>query len=191
MGGLLAAATAGAAAAVLSWLFPDEAAAFEEQAQQAVQSRLLAGVEYPSDVEAGLALGRQVAELVIARGMAAAEIARQRRLRVLNTLRASIAKADFAPPALASTLPTIGTPLSATAIASGTTWQDVRLTQSTTQGWNWTYGAGIQVALIEPGAFHTGFNQAMTARKYEWMATGSYFSGQTARLQAEAAQVQA
>ncbi len=64
------AATAGAAAAVLSWLFPDEAAAFEEQAQQAVQSRLLAGVEYPSDVEAGLALGRQVAELVIARGMA-------------------------------------------------------------------------------------------------------------------------
>ena len=45
-------------------------------------------------------------------------------------------------------------------------------------------GAGIQVALIEPGAFHTGFNQAMTARKYEWMATGSYFSGQTARLQA-------
>ncbi len=64
------AATAGAAAAVLAWLFPDEAAAFEEQAQQAVQSRLMAGVEYPSDVEAGLALGRQVAELVIARGMA-------------------------------------------------------------------------------------------------------------------------
>ena len=43
-------------------------------------------------------------------------------------------------------------------------------------------GAGIQVALIEPGAFHTGFNQAMTARKYEWMAAGSYFSGQAARL---------
>ena len=64
------AATAGAAAAVLAWLFPDEAAVFEEQAQQAVQSRLLAGVEYPSDVAAGLALGQQVAELVIARGMA-------------------------------------------------------------------------------------------------------------------------
>ncbi len=64
------AATAGAAAAVLSWLFPDQAEAFEAQAQQAVDSRLLAGVEYPSDVEAGLALGRQVAELVIARGMA-------------------------------------------------------------------------------------------------------------------------
>lgn len=60
---------------------------------------------------------------IIARGMAAAEIARQKRLRVLNTLRASIAKADFTPPTLASTLPTIGAPLSATAIASGTTWQ--------------------------------------------------------------------
>jgi len=28
----------------------------------------------------------------------------------------------------------------------------------------------VQVALIEPGAFRTGFNQAMAARKYEWMA---------------------
>ena len=45
-------------------------------------------------------------------------------------------------------------------------------------------GAGIQVALIEPGAFHTGFNQAMTARKYEWMAAGSYFSGQAERMRA-------
>ena len=60
---------------------------------------------------------------IIARGMAAAEIARQKRLRVLNTLRASIAKADFNPPVLASTLPAIGAPLSATAIAIGTTWQ--------------------------------------------------------------------
>lgn len=60
---------------------------------------------------------------IVARGLAAAEIARQKRLRVLNTLRASIAKADFAPPALASTLPTIGVPLSASAIATGTTWQ--------------------------------------------------------------------
>ncbi|HPU50772.1 MAG TPA: SDR family NAD(P)-dependent oxidoreductase [Burkholderiaceae bacterium] len=45
-------------------------------------------------------------------------------------------------------------------------------------------GAGIQIALIEPGAFHTGFNQAMTASKYQWMAHGSYFSGQVARMQA-------
>jgi membrane-associated phospholipid phosphatase len=64
------AATAGAAAAVLAYLFPDQAPSFEALAQEATQSRLLAGVEYPSDVEAGLELGRQVAELVIARGMA-------------------------------------------------------------------------------------------------------------------------
>ncbi len=64
------AVTAGAATTVLVWLFPDDAAFFEAQAQAAVNSRLLAGVEYPSDVEAGLELGRQVAELVIARGEA-------------------------------------------------------------------------------------------------------------------------
>lgn len=63
------AVTAGAAAAVLGWLFPDDAALFEAQAQQAVESRLLAGVEYPSDVAAGLDLGQKVAGLVIARGM--------------------------------------------------------------------------------------------------------------------------
>ncbi len=62
------AATAGAAAAVLAWLFPDDAAFFEAQAQAAVESRLLAGVEYLSDVEVGLALGRRVAELAIAFG---------------------------------------------------------------------------------------------------------------------------
>ena len=64
------AATAGAASAVLAWLYPDEAQAFEEMAQEAVKSRLLAGVEYPSDVAAGLELGRQVAQWVIERGMA-------------------------------------------------------------------------------------------------------------------------
>ncbi len=64
------AVTAGAASTMLSWLFPDSAEHFEALAQQAVNSRLLAGVEYPSDVETGLALGRQVAALVIARGEA-------------------------------------------------------------------------------------------------------------------------
>lgn len=64
------AVTAGAASTVLAWLFPDDAEFFEAQAQEAVNSRLLAGVEYPSDVEAGLALGRQVAELAIAHGEA-------------------------------------------------------------------------------------------------------------------------
>ncbi len=60
---------------------------------------------------------------LIARGLTAAEVARQRRLRVLNTLRASIAKADFTPPGLASPLPAIGAPAAASAIATGTTWQ--------------------------------------------------------------------
>jgi membrane-associated phospholipid phosphatase len=64
------AVAAGAAAAVLSYLYPDDAQMFEDKAEEAANSRLLAGVQYPSDVEAGLALGRQVAEQVIARAMA-------------------------------------------------------------------------------------------------------------------------
>lgn len=64
------AVTAGAASAILSWIFPDDAQMFADMAQQAVQSRLMAGVEYPSDVEAGLELGRQVAQMVITRGEA-------------------------------------------------------------------------------------------------------------------------
>jgi membrane-associated phospholipid phosphatase len=60
------AATAGAAAAVLSYFFPDEAASFEAMAEEAAQSRVLAGVQFPSDSAAGLALGREVAAQVIA-----------------------------------------------------------------------------------------------------------------------------
>jgi len=43
----------------------------------------------------------------------------------------------------------------------------------------------IHIALIEPGAIHTGFNQAMTARKYAWMDEGSYFWPLRERLKAE------
>lgn len=43
-------------------------------------------------------------------------------------------------------------------------------------------GRKVQVALIEPGAIHTGFNQAMTNRKYEWMGQQSYFSARTAQI---------
>jgi membrane-associated phospholipid phosphatase len=64
------AVTAGAASTILAWLFPEDAQRFQDLAQEAINSRLLAGVEYPSDVEAGLALGQQVAELVIERGEA-------------------------------------------------------------------------------------------------------------------------
>ena len=61
------AVAAGAASAVLAYIYPDLAQEFMDKAQAAAQSRVLAGAHYPSDVEAGLALGRQVAEQVIAR----------------------------------------------------------------------------------------------------------------------------
>ena len=54
------AATAAAAAAVLSYFFPNEAGSFESLAEQAGKSRLYAGLEFPSDYFAGLELGRQV-----------------------------------------------------------------------------------------------------------------------------------
>jgi membrane-associated phospholipid phosphatase len=64
------AAAAAAAAGVLGHLLPDQADAFAEKAEEAMQSRLLAGVEYPSDVAAGRALGEKVAALAIERGKA-------------------------------------------------------------------------------------------------------------------------
>jgi short-subunit dehydrogenase len=45
----------------------------------------------------------------------------------------------------------------------------------------------VHVALIEPGAIHTGFNQAMTDRKYTWMGPQSYFAGQAERMKAQEA----
>lgn len=64
------AVAAGAAAAVLSYIYPDDTKTFEELAQQAGQSRVLAGVQYPSDVVAGLVLGHAVAAKVIERAKA-------------------------------------------------------------------------------------------------------------------------
>ena len=61
------AVAAGAASAVLAYLFPDDATIFQTKAEEASQSRLLAGTDYPSDVTAGLELGRQVAARVIER----------------------------------------------------------------------------------------------------------------------------
>ena len=61
------AAIAGAAAKVIAYLYPGEAALrLEEMAEEAAQSRVDAGTNTPSDVEAGLALGRGVADKVIA-----------------------------------------------------------------------------------------------------------------------------
>ena len=59
------AATAGAAAAVLAYLFPDEAERFQTLAEEAADSRVQAGVAYPSDAAAGLALGQEVGKLVV------------------------------------------------------------------------------------------------------------------------------
>jgi len=64
------AATAQAAAAVLAYFFPAEAQSFQTLAEQAGWSRVLAGLQYPSDYDAGLALGRRVAEQVIAKAKA-------------------------------------------------------------------------------------------------------------------------
>jgi len=40
----------------------------------------------------------------------------------------------------------------------------------------------IHIALIEPGAINTGFNQAMTDSKYEWMGQSSYFAHQAEKM---------
>jgi len=60
------AVAAGAASGVLAYIFPNAAEMFKDLAEEAGQSRLLAGVEYPSDVTAGIELGRKVAALVVA-----------------------------------------------------------------------------------------------------------------------------
>ncbi len=62
------AVAAAAASEVLAYVFPDRASFFREKAEEAAGSRLTAGVNYPSDIAAGMALGKQVAALVIARG---------------------------------------------------------------------------------------------------------------------------
>jgi short-subunit dehydrogenase len=36
-------------------------------------------------------------------------------------------------------------------------------------------GRAVHVVVVEPGAYHTGFNQKMIAKKYEWMRRHSYF----------------
>ena len=61
------AAIAGAASRVLAYLFPERPTArYDAEAEAAAESRVNAGVNYRSDVDAGLALGRAVADAVIA-----------------------------------------------------------------------------------------------------------------------------
>src|SRR5262249_9972302 len=59
------AVTAGAAAIVLEYLFPDQATRLADMAEEAAASRVLAGVAFPSDVFSGLDLGQNVGRAVI------------------------------------------------------------------------------------------------------------------------------
>ena len=61
------AVTAAAAAGVLSFLFPKDAERFRAMANEAAQSRVIAGVAYPSDAKAGMNLGAAVAARIVAR----------------------------------------------------------------------------------------------------------------------------
>lgn len=62
------AAIAGAAETVLTALFPQEpSSTFEKLADQVVQSRIVAGAAYRSDVESARDLGRRVAEVALQR----------------------------------------------------------------------------------------------------------------------------
>jgi membrane-associated phospholipid phosphatase len=57
--------TAAAAANVLAYFFPEKADSILQLAHAASQSRIDAGVQFPSDVEAGWKLGEQVAKQII------------------------------------------------------------------------------------------------------------------------------
>jgi membrane-associated phospholipid phosphatase len=71
----LHAAVAGAASTVFNFIFPDaEPGRFDALATEAADSRLWAGASYPSDVVAGLALGKAIGERAVARGMADASV---------------------------------------------------------------------------------------------------------------------
>lgn len=57
--------TAAAAATVLAYFYPKKADSIMQMAKQAAQSRIDAGVQFPSDVEAGWKLGEAVAQRII------------------------------------------------------------------------------------------------------------------------------
>jgi short-subunit dehydrogenase len=48
-----------------------------------------------------------------------------------------------------------------------------------------TLGAGIQVCLIEPGPYNTGFNQSIMGNKFAWMEKDSYFADHVERLKVD------
>lgn len=59
------AVVAAAASTILSYIYPNDAQIFFDAAREDAYTRVLAGVQYPSDVTAGFALGTVVADKVI------------------------------------------------------------------------------------------------------------------------------
>jgi membrane-associated phospholipid phosphatase len=60
------AVAAGAASVVLAYLLPNAGETYTDLAEEAARSRLYAGAAYPTDIAAGLQLGRQVGQMAIA-----------------------------------------------------------------------------------------------------------------------------
>jgi membrane-associated phospholipid phosphatase len=63
------AVAAGAAAVVMGYLFPTMAETYNDLAEEAARSRVFAGAAFPSDTAAGLQMGRQVGQMVVAYAM--------------------------------------------------------------------------------------------------------------------------
>jgi membrane-associated phospholipid phosphatase len=55
----------GAASEVLAYLFPQDAATFRGMAEEAAISRLYGGIHYPSDINDGLVIGREIGNRVV------------------------------------------------------------------------------------------------------------------------------
>jgi membrane-associated phospholipid phosphatase len=64
------AVVAGAASVVMAYLFPAMGETYTDLAEEAARSRMFAGAAFPSDVSAGLQLGRQVGQMAIAYALA-------------------------------------------------------------------------------------------------------------------------
>lgn len=61
------AAAAAASAEVLDYLFPDDKTSIDDMAARVGESRMYAGVEFPTDITAGTALGKAIGDAAVAR----------------------------------------------------------------------------------------------------------------------------
>src|SRR6266849_990746 len=60
------AVAAGAASVVLAYLFPNIGSGYNDLAEECARSRVYSGTQYPSDIDAGLQLGRTIGAMVVA-----------------------------------------------------------------------------------------------------------------------------